>query len=325
MKRRMPIVVGLAVGLTLAQAAALNEAPELAANGWHSWRVTAVDGAPSWCCGSWNRGVATPTSCNLDDHDNHFDDDYRFDGSPAEMQVYVKTENDLVHDLRVYDSRCPVESLAPVADLGLVASDASIGWLEQQISTNPPMTSRSLMALASHDGQRASRSLERLAQDGPSKKTREQALFWIGQLRMADSGKILIDVLENDESAAIREHAIFAYSQSAASDRLAVLTRAGRSDSSPDVRGQAWFWLAQSGLDGAEAEIMRAVANDLNKDARHKAVFALAQLPDEGTSALLQVLGDRKLPRDSREQALFWLVQSDSVEAWAYLDELLTR
>lgn len=43
----------------------------------------------------------------------------------------------------------------------------------------------------------------------------------------------------------------------------------------------------------------------------------------EGLGALFDILEDTAQRQDAREQALFWLIQSDSDEAYAYLDRLL--
>lgn len=43
----------------------------------------------------------------------------------------------------------------------------------------------------------------------------------------------------------------------------------------------------------------------------------------EALDALITLIEDKRLRRDTREQAIFWLVQSESDEAFAYLDRLL--
>ena len=59
---------------------------------------------------------------------------------------------------------------------------------------------------------------------------------------------------------------------------------------------------------------------------RKDAVFAISLLPEsQSVNALLGLLEDRQMHREVREQALFWLVQSDSDQAYAYLDRLFAR
>lgn len=227
-------------------------------DGWHSWRVAAVDDAPSWCCGQWNRGVATGTSCKLDSRSNHIDDDGRFQGSPVEMQIYVRLANDTAVDVRAYDARCPVEGA--IVDHGNVDPDASIRWLERHATSDArPQT---MMAIAVHDGPEASEALKRYAAPGEALKTRKEALFWIGQLRGQDAGDVLFETVRRDEEPAIID----------------------------------------------------------------QAVFAISRLPGpRSTQGLLDLVEDRDLSREVRERALFWLAQSDSADAWAYIDRLLTQ
>jgi hypothetical protein len=37
-------------------------------DGWASWQVPAVDGAPAWCCGSWRDPEPRRMACKLDGH-----------------------------------------------------------------------------------------------------------------------------------------------------------------------------------------------------------------------------------------------------------------
>jgi HEAT repeat protein len=129
----------------------------------------------------------------------------------------------------------------------------------------------------------------------------------------------------DDPSTEFREHAAFAYAQSKIDDRFETLIELGNKDSDADVRSQAWFWLAESGATESEAAIGFAIANDKSGDVREEAVFALSLLPEErAVKALAAVLEDRKLDKDVREQALFWLAQSESDEAFAYVDRLFS-
>lgn len=248
----------LACSTLLLALPAAAELPASNRDGWHSWRTAAVDDAPSWCCGEWNRGVATGTTCNLDGRNNHVDDDERFDGSPVEMQIYARLENDAAVDIRTYDARCPVEG--EITDHGRVDPEASVRWLERHAATGA--RPRMLMAIAVHDGEEAADALARYAEPGEALKTRKEALFWIGQLRGQDAGDVLFETIRRDDEPEILDHA----------------------------------------------------------------VFAVSQLPGpRSTEALLDIVEDRSLSQDAREQALFWLAQSDSADAWAYIDRLLTR
>jgi HEAT repeat protein len=121
-------------------------------------------------------------------------------------------------------------------------------------------------------------------------------------------------------------HAAFALAQSSAPERTELLIRQGREDRDADVRGEAWLWLAQTGASESEAAIFAALREDPSEDEREQAVFALSELPDErAVGSLTQIVRDARMDRAIREQALFWLAQSDSDEAYATIDALLSQ
>ena len=58
-------------------------------DGWHTWRVPAVESAPEMCCFSWSSGTVTRRGCDLDSRHGGFST--RSDGEYAsdELQVYA--------------------------------------------------------------------------------------------------------------------------------------------------------------------------------------------------------------------------------------------
>lgn len=61
-----------------------------------------------------------------------------------------------------------------------------------------------------------------------------------------------------------------------------------------------------------------------NPDVADEAVMTLSfHGDDRALDALFTMLEDTGLRHKAREQTLFWLVQTDSDEAWAYIDQLL--
>ena len=315
----------VALALTALTSGVAAELPRSTDTGWHTWRVAAIDTAASWCCGHWSAGQARTSACNLARSQARIVD-VSLNAPPAEIQVYVQLGSSGLVDIRAYDSRCRIDDSMTFRDHGLVDVDASVAWLEPHVRSQGELGTSALMAIAAHAGPAAERALRRFAAAGNPPATRKDALFWIGQLRIADLGDVLVDTLYRDDDPLLRQHAIFAYSQSDAGDRVDVLARAGRTDEDPDVRGEAWFWLAQTGLDDARRPIERAIAAEPDGGVRETAIFALAQLPDNGgIAALLNIVSNRELPQSDRERALFWLAQSEAPDAWQYLDTLLTR
>jgi HEAT repeat protein len=227
--------------------------------------------------------------------------------------------------IRVLSTSCPVSADSAITDLGPIEADDSVDWLEQFVTAGDDEYSGAIAAIAVHEGRKARSVLLDTAKPGNDEDNREEAIFWMAQVRLDETAADLRKFVFDDKSPDIRKHAAFSYSQSSAPDVVEVLIQQGRDDADPDVRSQAWFWLAQSGADESETAIRDALLHDKNEDVREEAVFALSQLPDDrGIKALASILEDRQLSMDIRQQALFWLAQTESDEAFEYIDRLLT-
>ena len=299
--------------------------PQADSDGWYSWRVDVVDAAPELCCFSWNAGIATKKSCNLDGRHGGFDttDEHPF---PAdEVQIYALMKSGAATKIRVLSSQCPVTTKSEITHLGSVPVDDSVGWLQEKVSPHSAISAEAIPAVALHAGDRARDFLVATARSDSSEDNREDAIFWMAQVRIDETAGELKKIILDDRSADIREHAAFSYSQSSASDRAAVLIQQGKADPDSDVRSQAWFWLAQIEAPESEAEIRKAIENDRDADVREQAVFALSQLPeDRAVKALADLLEDRDRNIEIRERALFWLAQTESDAAYEYVERLLT-
>jgi hypothetical protein len=292
-------------------------------DGWHTWRVEAVESAPELCCYDWRGGRPANPGCDLDSRRGGYGSSS--DATGGDVQLYVRMEDGAVVDIRALSASCPVTSTSPIIDLGQLDNAESVAWLENQIVAGSDLSSDAIAAVSVHEGDEAVRLLTDRARNAADEDIREESIFWMAQVRVSETADVLKDFIFDDDNADIREHAAFSYSQSNADDVAEVLIRQGRRDADPDVRTQAWFWLAQTEAVEAEDVILRAIREDADDDVREDAVFALSQLPeDRAVAALGQVLEDTDLDRDIREQALFWLVQSDTDEAFEYLDEILS-
>lgn len=297
----------------------------LGADGWHTWQVEAVRSAPEMCCFRWRSGTATKKQCDLDGQHGGFS---TTDGSKTPddaVQVFALMRAGEVEDLRTLSASCPVTAKSAIVDLGPVATDDSVAWLERLMESGRDIRSAVITSVAAHRGTRARDLLFTAAEPGNDEDTREDAIFWMGQVRIGESADTLKKYIFADQEPDIREHAAFSYSQSDAPDVTAVLIRQGKDDADPDVRSQAWFWLAQTAAAESEAAIRDALLHDRDDDVREEAVFALSQLPESrAVKALAAILEDRELGMDIREQALFWLAQTGSDEAFATIDRLLS-
>lgn len=320
----MKLPAGFSLLWLLAQAAGAAALPGPDAGGWYTWRVAAVEGAPAWCCGSARVDSAATRGCNLDGRYHAYGpcgDDVAANG---EVRLYARMEAGRLVGLRVLSPGCPVQTTTTPMDLGSVAAGESFDWLRDRLSADSAASEDVLAAIAMHEGDEPFRFLADIAHESAGGELRENAIFWLGQVRIAQAAPVIEGLMFDDESRDIRRHAAFVLSQSTFAGKHDALIRQGRSDEDAEVRSQAWFWLAQTGAPDGEQAIRRAMVDDPAREVREEAVFALSQLPGErAVDALLAVVEDRRLETELRKAALFWLVQSDSERAFASVERLL--
>jgi len=318
-------LAGLALG-----SQALSDELVLPRDGWASWQVDAVEGAPDWCCwSSWDTSDPSRKSCRLDDDRGNFGSRDR--ATTDAVRVYARVAGGKVERLRALSATCPVEAATPIHDLGNVAADDSARWLAALMKQDrTDSTTRrddgddALSALAMHRGQLAHNTLAAIARGDSSVEARKKAIFWLAQLRGAAGAEVATSVMFNDKDPDLRQHATFAVSQSKSPRVTQDLIRLGNTDKDGEVRAQAWFWLAQTGAPNSEDAIVAAVKNDQDDHVREEAIFALSQLPEErATRALIAAAEDRSLSNEQRKRAVFWLAQSESKGAQTYLEKVL--
>ncbi|HEY7643159.1 MAG TPA: HEAT repeat domain-containing protein [Steroidobacteraceae bacterium] len=305
---------------------------DLPSEGWASWEVAAVDGAPDWCCWSSDRKVrnAPGAACRLDGEPSGYGS--RDDETTDAVRIYARVAGGKIDRLRVLSASCPVEAATPIRDLGTVAEDDSARWLIDLAKQSDSAAVKRhgvgehvLTALAINRGNVARDALAGMARSDARKETRKQAVFWLALLRGSEGAEITSSIMFNDKDPDVRQHAAFSMTQSKSPRAAAELIRLGNTDTAGEVRAQAWFWLAHTGATEAENAIAAALRKDADEEVRDRALFALSQLPDDrSTRALIAAAEDRSLSRELRKKAVFWLAQSDSDSARAYLDQVLT-
>ena len=291
-------------------------------DGWVSWTVTAVEGAPEWCCHSLEGPAGAAVACDLDSRRGNYTSDG--ERSSETLKVYALMRDGQATRVRAYGPSCPVRAGTPITQLGALDTDASARWLAGQMPAGDERFSETLGALALHAGSVAEDALARIATDPGAGARRKDAVFWLGHARGEAGVRRIEPLLTGDPDAEVREHAAFAVSQSGVARRGDLLLRQAKDDEAESVRSQAWFWLAQTGDARTEDEVRAALHREASESVRHQAIFALSQLPGgRGVPALIAVIEDRGLPMEDRKQALFWLGQSESDAALAYLDRVL--
>ena len=305
--------------------------PKLSREGWVSWQVPAVEGAPAWCCFSgWKEHDRTRMACKLDG-DFHGISIGNGDQITDAVKIYARTTDGKVDRLQALSASCPVETATPIQSLDVPADD-STRWLAAQVKqsgtdamSGRPVGESALAALALHRGDAARDALVNFSRD-PSTETRKWSVFWLAMLRGAEGADLTSRVMFNDKDSEVREHAAFALSQSKSPRVASELVRLGSTDKDGGVRAKAWFWLAQTGAAESEQAIGAALRKDPDDNVREQAIFALSRLPDErATRALIAAAEDQSLSHEQRKRAVFWLSQSESISAQAYLDKVLAR
>jgi hypothetical protein len=298
-------------------------------DGWASWQVEAVEGAPAFCCWSnWDDREAARMSCQLDRDPSNFGTRDR--STTDAVRVYARVAAGKVERLRVLSATCQVETATPIQDLGKVVTDDSARWLvtlsksSAGAAENSDLGENVLAALAMHRGDLAHNALVAIARDDGRAETRKKAVFWLALLRGAAGADVASSIMFNDKDADVRKHAAFSITQSKSPRVTADLIRLASTDKDGDVRAQAWFWLAHTGAPQAEDAIRVALRKDDDDQVREQAIFALSQLPEErATRALIATAEDQSLSREQRKRAVFWLSQSESQAAQKYLEKVL--
>lgn len=330
-----PLIGAALVFAAAATAAGQCAAMDLPRDGWVSWQVPAVDGAPAWCCfGDW-RDTEQKGICQLDEKDFGYGNRGR-DDSAKQVRLYARFEGGTLKKLRTLDAACPVNAASVIKPLSNITSAESARWVVAQVrphsgekrSAENRLSGDALAALAMHQGDIARDALTGIARKDASIENRRNALFWAAQVRGAEGIDIVAPSLFDDAEPKVREHAAFALSQSQKKTSKSVaslLIRAATGDRDGRVRSQAWFWLAQSKAPETEGAIRAALPKETESRVREQAIFALSQLPpDRAAPALMAVAEDKTLAREERKRAIFWLGQMKSDQAVAYFDRLLT-
>ncbi|KAA9134206.1 HEAT repeat domain-containing protein [Marinihelvus fidelis] len=246
MIRAFVFTLGLSATLVSADAR-----PPFAADGWYRWQIDAVETRGEWCCHTWNNNRPTRMACDLDQ--DGFSVDHVDEAEPqavttgaggaggSVMNLFARVEGGEITKLRPFSPGCEVHARDGWTNLGPVATGDSLAWLGDSD------TDDRMMAVALHAGTEARNELVETALHGNDPRTREHAIFWMGQLRVEETRDVLLELMTAGDREKIREQAIFSYAQSPAPDRIDVLialienTRQDMHD-----RKHALFWLAQA-------------------------------------------------------------------------------
>jgi len=151
------------------------------------------------------------------------------------------------------------------------------------------------------------------------------ALYWLTDVKPAESVVLLASLLEGERRRDLAEEAMAALTMHADPGATDALIRVARQGPNTELRGEALFWLAQKAGDKVAGVITEAIERDPDTEIKKKAVFALSNLPDDqGVPLLIGLVKNNRNPV-VRKEAMFWLGQSDDRRAREFIISILER
>ncbi len=316
---------------TLSAAAGLRAALQQAGarNGeafWAGYSVPMTAGQGRICC--YDKGRST--TCYLASHSQGWGMRDRDQPVPdPRLKVFLRFAAGKLAEVRTFSEDCTLDAGdGRFVSLGNVKPEESVAYLAEvaRTSQGDPGT-EAVFALAMHRNANAESALEDLVSaPGVSRKTREDAVFFIGATRGESGARFVAGVLR-DESAddEIRKKAMLSLSTSGTPAGAETIARVGREDPNREIRGEALFFLAHMDAPEAPDTILKAVKDDPDLSVRKQAVFALSQLPKGKAVPYLIRAGKETDDREIRKEAFFWLSQSEDPAASEYLERAFNQ
>jgi hypothetical protein len=181
----------------------------------------------------------------------------------GEMQLYALLDGGKPIDVRTLSPHCVVKSERPIKDLGIVATDVSLDWLQEYAEPRSDLSSDVLAAIAVHEGARSRDTLIGIARNGANIEHRKDAIQWLGLVRIGETRDVIRQLVLEKGNSEIQEEAILALSQlpadEAARELIAVIEKP---DLDMEIRRLALFSLAQTDSDLVISYISGLLAGD---------------------------------------------------------------
>ena len=171
-------------------------------------------------------------------------------------------------------------------------------------------------AISQMGGEKARKKLIEIAKStNKSRKVREKAIFWLGNMRMVKSSD-LFDLFKTFDSDKMKEKIIFSISQQNDSESSKILFEIIKDKkNNRKIREKALFWISQShgNIDEYLDKLLEYTKDD--RKLREKLMFTIYNSSSSKKGELLYRFAmDEKEDRKVREKAIFWLAQSGSFE-----------
>lgn len=157
-------------------------------------------------------------------------------------------------------------------------------------------------------------------------KVRENAIFWLGNLKDGRSLKGLKEIFQKVDETKLKKQVVFAFQLSDKEEAVDELVRIAKNQDEPQIRKEAIFWLGQKASEES-VKVLKDVVNDSDEDTKVKesAVFAISQLPTEKSVPMLIDIARKNKNPKVRKQAIFWLGQKDDDAALKFFEEILLK
>jgi hypothetical protein len=201
-------------------------------------------GSVSMNCDDGNCGNYTVNVGNRDWREVEYD----CDAGP--VRVSLRVSGGQVTSLRTYvGGRWRATTADGVTDLGTVgAREAAAYFLALASKDSGSSAEHAIFPVILADSVTAWPELLRIAKNARlTRRTRRQAVFWLGQAAGEAATKGLTDLVEDRSGDRdVREQAVFALSQRPHDEGVPALIRIARENPDPELRKKAIFWLGQS-------------------------------------------------------------------------------
>jgi len=132
-------------------------------------------------------------------------------------------------------------------DLGMVGVRDAVAWLEALAVAPGELRGDPIFPMTIADSITPWETLLRIAKTPEvASRTRQNALFWLGQGAGAAATAQLEEVAMTDEDRKMRDQAVFALAQLRDGAGIEAVVRLARTSDDPRTRRTAMFWLGQS-------------------------------------------------------------------------------
>ncbi|HET7602987.1 MAG TPA: HEAT repeat domain-containing protein [Gemmatimonadales bacterium] len=176
------------------------------------------------------------------------DSQWESDCDPGPVRVVFKKTGSAINHVEVRVGGSWRANAPPATDLGMVRAPDAARYLLDVARKNSSTSNQSILAAQLADSVTVWPELLAMAKDKDlPKKTRQSALFWVGQSAgdkvVETMGAIAEDASEDRE---VREAAVFGLSRRPADESVPALIKISESDRDPEIRRNAMFWLSRS-------------------------------------------------------------------------------